>query len=141
LTAVVPEHDNYDGTHYGPKLETHPLSPDLLAYLQQFFSPAAARQALIDTPRMLPWFSIIRDKDSTASVTVNSKGVPHVSFALGQKDADSALHGMVQLLKLAEAAGAVKVIPLGRTIPDSPPCPLVHHHHPRSGATRLWQRS
>lgn len=56
LTAVVTEFDNFDGTHYGPKLESHPLGPDAATVMAQFHSSRHLQQSMADAPRTLRWF-------------------------------------------------------------------------------------
>lgn len=109
LTAVVSEHDNYDGSHYGPKLETHPLGPDLCCMVTPPSTPTEFKENLFASPNEVSWFSILRDYDSKARLYVDKHGVPHVTFALGKKDAEGSLYGVRQMIILGEQTGCVSL--------------------------------
>lgn len=109
LTAVVTHHSNYDGSNYGPRYESHPLPPDYLAYFSAFRSARDLKQALVDVPRTVPWFSIVRDTDSVGRVTINKDGATTFTYRMGRKDATSVVQGLANMVTLAEAAGADSV--------------------------------
>jgi len=113
LTSVVTHWDNYDGSHYGPKFEVTPLSPELHASMCLGRTPRHIKSALLNTPYMMRWFSIIRDCDSTESVDGDQ-----VHFKWGEHDKKSALLGLQKLAEMGEAAGAsVLTVSLGDVEP------------------------
>ena len=103
LTAVVTEFP-------GLKLESAPLPPDMVAYILRYRSAEHAKRMLLDSRRTAQWFSIIRDRDSTASVTIDkATGAMRFNYRMGPHDANTMATGLAQLVLLAEAAGAERV--------------------------------
>jgi choline dehydrogenase-like flavoprotein len=98
---------NLDGQHFGPKIESAPLHPALLALVTPWRKPDQYRRLMRSLPNLSLTGILLRD--SGAGQVTTRDGTPQVNYRLSRRDLAHMRKGIEAGVRILEAAGAKEV--------------------------------
>ncbi len=121
--------------HGGFIIESAPAHPGLIALAFPWQSAAEHAERMASVRWYAPLIGIVRDAGA-GRVRTNRNGRVRIEYRLGRPDVQSARRALVEMARLARAAGALEVVALGTpaAVADSGP-------HVSAAAWRAYLRS
>lgn len=108
MTRISREFADLDGDGYGVRLEVAPAHPGIGALATGWESARQHRRVLSNLKNMSNIIAITRDKFS-GRVSMGKDGQPRVDYRLHPYDARHLMRGMIESLRILEAAGALEL--------------------------------
>ena len=96
-----------DGQHFGPKIESAPLHPALLALVTPWRQPDQYRRLMRSLPNLSLTGILLRD--SGAGQVTTKDGTPQVTYRLSHRDRGHMRKGIEAGVRILEAAGAREI--------------------------------
>jgi long-chain-alcohol oxidase len=96
-----------DGQHFGPKIESAPLHPALLALVTPWRKPDQYRRLMRSLPNLSLTGILLRDSGAGQVTTRN--GTPRVNYRLSRHDQAHMRKGIEAGVRILEAAGAKEI--------------------------------
>ena len=96
-----------DGQHFGPKIESAPLHPALLALVTPWRQPDQYRRLMRSLPNLSLTGILLRD--SGAGQVTTKDGTPQVTYRLSHRDRGHMRKGIEAGVRILEAAGAKEI--------------------------------
>ncbi len=108
MSAVSNEFTKLDG-RYGPKLETPPLHPGMMALALPWAGGQQHKEAMLAARRTGSFIVLTRDRDG-GCVRTDASGRPVLHYRLGRFDREHLLRGIAEAARVHLAAGAEEVL-------------------------------
>jgi hypothetical protein len=106
LTTVSTVAENFDGEHYGCKIECFSNSVSVYSGLVSWPGAAKHKELMLRHNNSVTFFAIVRDKDSKATVKYDEKGHVDLKFKLSKHDGDALIEGVCKMAMILVAGGA-----------------------------------
>lgn len=108
MSRVVKQFSNLDGQGYGVILETAPVHPGISAMSLSWQSGYQHKTVMAQLNNLANIIILVRDRHG-GRITVDRHGNPQIHYRLSRYDARHLMTGIIEALKIQQAAGAKQV--------------------------------